>query len=265
MSPSKLTAPAGTEKAGHAVYPEFLSRFYDVIYHQVRDGVDNTFYLEKIRNARGSVLEAGSGTGRLFAGALKNGADIYGIDISPSMIGILKKKLSREQQKRISLQNIVDFRLDKKFGLVIASFRVFMHLTGKMDQLSALNNVWDHLNREGEFIFDVFVPDLKLLQTGMDRVTDFDAEYEPGNRVKRTSSSKPDLVNQILNVTFRFEWNEQEKNYTGEWKTTMRYFFRFELEHLVERSKFRKYRIIGDFLGNELTSDSKEFIVICQK
>ncbi|MGB8490689.1 MAG: class I SAM-dependent methyltransferase, partial [Bacteroidales bacterium] len=216
-------------------------------------------------NTRGSVLEAGSGTGRLFAEALKNGADIYGIDISPSMIGILKKKLSPDQQKRISLQSIVDFRLDKKFDLVIAPFRVFMHLTGKMDQLGALNNIWDHLNPGGKFIFDVFIPDLKLLLTGMDNVTDFDGEFGPGNRVKRTSSSKPEIVDQILNVTFRFDWNEKDKNYSAEWKTTMRYFFRFELEHLIERSKFGKYRIIGDFLGNDLTSDSKEFIVICQK
>jgi hypothetical protein len=45
----------------------------------------------------------------------------------------------------------------------------------------------------------------------------------------------------------------------------MRFFFRYELEHLVERSLFRKYKILGDYKGNELTSQSKEFIVICEK
>ena len=34
------------------LYPEYFARFYDVIYHQVRDGVDNKFYLEKIKNTK---------------------------------------------------------------------------------------------------------------------------------------------------------------------------------------------------------------------
>lgn len=247
------------------LYPGYFARFYDLIYHQLRDGDDSRFYLEKIRNTKGCVLEVGSGTGRLLAEALENGADIHGIDVSPAMLDILKAKLSPINQKRISLQNIVDFRLDKKFDLIIAPFRVLMHLTEKEDQLKALNNVYDHLNKTGRFIFDVFVPSLKPLISGLENVTDFEGEYEPGNKVKRVVSTKPDLINQIINITFRLEWNQGGSNYTREWETPLRYFFRFELEHLIERSKFRTYTIVGDFSGGALTNDSKEFVVTCQK
>jgi len=246
-------------------YPEYFARFYDLIYHQIRDGVDNKFYLGKIKNTKGKVLEVGTGTGRLLIEALENGADIYGIDISPSMLDFLKAKLTPEQRERISLQNIVDFKLDTKFDLIIAPFRVFMHLIEKEDQLKALNNVFDHLSQDGQFIFDVFVPDLKPLITGLNNIIDFEGEYEPGNRVKRIVSTKPDLINQIINITFRFEWNEGPSNYSKEWKTPMRFFFRFELEHLIERSKFKKYGIEGDFMGNGLDHESKEFIITCTK
>lgn len=246
-------------------YPAFFARFYDLIYHQMRDGVDNKFYLDKIGKTKGKVLEVGVGTGRFFTEALKGGADIYGIDISPAMIDIVSSKLDKIQQKRISLQNIIDFRFSKKFDLILAPFRVFMHLTGKEDQLKALNNVYDHLSHGGEFIFDTFVPDLNLLLNGMHNITDFDGEFEPGNRVKRTVTSKPDLLNQILNITFLIEWNEKTSKFRSEWKTTMRYFFRFELEHLIERSQFKEYTILGDFEGNELNNNSKEFILICKK
>jgi len=37
------------------------------------------------------------------------------------------------------------------------------------------------------------------------------------------------------------------------------------LEHLIERAEFKNYKILGDYLGNELSEKSKEFIVICQK
>ncbi len=46
---------------------------------------------------------------------------------------------------------------------------------------------------------------------------------------------------------------------------TGRLFFRYELEHLIERSNFKEYRITGDYLGNELNPKSKEFIIICRK
>jgi SAM-dependent methyltransferase len=247
------------------LYPDYFARFYDLIYHQMRDDTDNLFYLDRIGETKGKILEVGAGTGRLFMKALNNKADIYGIDISPAMLDVLSSKLDPEQQKRISLQNIVDFKLDTKFDLIIAPFRVFMHLTPKAVQLKALNNVCRHLNPGGKFIFDTFVPDLKLLINGMDNVTDFEGEYEPGNKVKRIVSTKPDLLNQVINITFRLEWNEGSSDYQKEWKSSLRYFFRYELEHLVERSQFTEYKILGDFNGNEIKNDSKEFIIICQK
>lgn len=256
------------EKQKHSefnVYPHFFARFYDLIYHYVRDGVDNRFYLDKIKNTRGKVLEVGTGTGRLFTEALENGSDIYGIDLSPAMLDILKTKLSKEQQSRISLQNIVDFRSDFRYDLIIAPFRVFMHLTTKEDQLNALKNVYDNLNPGGEFIFDTFIPDLNMLITGIEGVRDFDSEYEPGNRISRTVTSKPDLINQVLNLVFAIEWNEGEDHFRKEWRSVMRYYFRFELEHLIERSPFESYGIAGDFEGNVLSNDSKEFIVTCIK
>lgn len=252
-----------TENSGQ--YPEFLARFYDLIYHQVRDGVDNLFYLERIRETKGKILEAGVGTGRLFTEALGNGADIYGIDFSPAMLSILNSKLGAGHKNRISLQNIVDFQSEHKFDLIVAPFRVFMHLITKEEQLKALNNVHLHLSEGGKFIFDAFVPDLKMLINGLDNVSDFEGEFEPGNRVKRIVSTKPDLINQLINIIFIIEWNEGHLNYRREWKSSMRYFFRFELEHLIERSHFSQYRIIGDFMGNELNPDSKEFIILCQK
>jgi SAM-dependent methyltransferase len=247
------------------LYPDFFARFYDLIYHQMRDGIDNLFYLNNILKTKGKILEVGTGTGRLFTEALKNGADIYGIDISPSMIEVLKAKLNTDQQKRISLQNIVNFSFNTRFDLIIAPFRVFMHLIFKDDQMKALDNIYSNLNTGGFFIFDLFIPDLKMLVTGLDNVTDFDGEYEPGCRLRRIVTTKPDLINQLINITFRMEWNDKKGDHAEEWNTSLRYFFRFELEHLLERSKFKDFKITGDFMGNELNSDSKEFIILCKK
>lgn len=250
---------------GSYEYPDFLAKFYDLIYHQVRDSIDNEYYQNKIKMTRGRILEAGSGTGRLFLQALRNGADIYGIDISPTMLDILKSKLNKNELHRISLQSITDFRFDQPFDLIIAPFRVFMHLLTKEDQLNALKNVIRHLNRGGRFIFDVFVPDLNYLIKGMDKITDFEGEYEPGKKIRRIVSTRPDIINQIIEVLFHYEWDNNGEILSKEWTTQLRFFFRYELEHLIERAGFSKYNFDGDFEGNSLRQDSKEFIAIREK
>ncbi len=246
-------------------YPDSFARFYDTIYHSQRDGVDNDYFQNEIINTKGKILEVGAGTGRLFINALKQGADIYGLDVSQSMLDVLLSKLSKDHHKRISLQNIIDFSFDFKFDLIIAPFRVMMHLLEKGDQIKALNNVYKHLENNGRFIFDVFVPDLNQLMNGLKNLTDFEGEYEPGKRLKRTVTTNPDLINQIIEVNFRLDWDEDNGTKSSEWILPLRFFFRYELEHLVERSKFREYKISGDYSGNDLNSHSKEFIVTCKK
>jgi len=247
------------------LYPKNFARFYDLIYHQQRDGVDNEYFLNEIVQTKGKILELGVGTGRLFVNALKEGADIYGIDISQSMLAVLNKKLTKEQRKRISLQNIIDFSFNFKFDLIIAPFRVVMHLLEKEKQIKAINNVFEHLNENGRFIFDVFVPDLSQLINGIDNYTDFEGEYYDGRIIKRTISTKPDLINQIIHIKFRLEWDEYNELKHDEWNVSLRFFFRYELEHLVERSHFNRFKILGDYQGNELNQKSKDFIIVCHK
>lgn len=245
-------------------YPDFFARFYDVIYDHVRSSADHDYFLDKILDAKGPVLEVGVGTGRFFIEALNRGADIDGIDISSEMIKVLKQKLPSEHHHRIQIQDICTLKMHRKFDLIIAPFRVFMHLTDVKDQIAALDRVYDHLLPGGTFIFDLFVPNLKMLDEGLDNFNDFSGEYEPGKKLARYSSMQADLINQISHVTFRFVWMEDGHEQTKEWKTDLRFFFRYELEHLLAHSKFSKYNIYGDFSERELTKDSKEFIVVCK-
>jgi SAM-dependent methyltransferase len=246
-------------------YPPAFARFYDTIYHQMRDGIDGEFFLNEIKRSGGKILEIGVGTGRHFINALSQGADIYGIDISESMLGILYNKLQKDQYYRVSQQSITDFSFDFKFDLIIAPFRVMMHLLEKEEQMRAINNVFDHLKSNGRFIFDVFIPDLKQLLKGIENQMDFEGEYEPGKKIRRIVSTSPDLINQIIRVNFHLEWEENNGLIKDDWTLPLRFFFRFELEHLIERTRFTTFKIFGDYNCNELSKDSKEFVLICKR
>jgi SAM-dependent methyltransferase len=246
-------------------YPDFVARFYDVIYKRVRSEVDTEYFMDKILSARGKVLEIGVGTGRFFIDALSKGADIYGIDISKNMINVLKKKLAPENHHRVITGDATHMNLDFKFNLIVAPFRVFAHVLEIKNQILFLNNVYEHLSDKGIFIFDLFVPNPKLMAEGINNLTDFEGEYKPGKKVRRIVSSKTDIVTQLLNVTMKFIWDEDNKQIEKEWSFQMRLFFRYELEHLIKLSKLNLVNIFGDYQENLLNSESKEFIIICKK
>ncbi len=246
-------------------YPSFFSRFYDVIYQDLRNQVDHQYFLEQIRKCNGKVLEIGVGTGRLFIDAWQQGNDIYGIDISESMLEVLREKLPSSDHYRVSNQNMTDFSFHFKFDLIVAPFRVFMHVLEKENQLLALNHIYRYLKRGGRLIVDAFVPDLYLLLEPLTRFKDFDGEYKSGQQLKRFVSTSPELLRQLIHVTFDLEWQDGESLKKERWQVPLRYFFRYELEHLLDRSEFSSYHIYGDYQGGELDESSSEFLVECHR
>ncbi len=245
-------------------YPQYIARFYDVIYSQLRS-VDRDYFRNAILSTRGSVLEIGVGTGRLFIDALRNGADIYGVDLSESMLEQFRKKLGKEHHHRLFHQDARSLQLGKKFNLIVAPFRMFSHLIELDDQLRTLDCIFDHLNPGGRFIFDLYVPDLSILLNGINEQVDFEGEYAPGKKLKRIVSAKADLVRQVSFVTMTLTWDDVTGERTESWHLPMRYFFRYELEHLVHRSKLTLKHIYGDYEKHELGPDSKDYIVVCER
>ena len=247
-----------------STYPEYVARFYDIVYRQVRDAADKPYYVNKLVSGKGPSLEVGAGTGRIFLEALNKGADVYGTDNSAEMLDVLRNKLEPRHHFRIRQGDLVNMELGKRFDLIVAPFRVLSHVVNIDDQIRALNTAYEHLVPGGVFIFDLYVPNLKLLLEGLTPTTDFDGEYAAGKRLKRTVSAVSDLITQITSVVMTFDWEEDEGGEGhGEWAFPMRYFFRYELEHLIARSKLSLKAIYGDFAESPLDSGSKEFLVHC--
>lgn len=112
---------------------------------------------------------------------------------------------------------------------------------------------------------DLYVPDPVMLARGLQDLKDFDKEFSPGNRVSRTVSMHADVVNQVSHVIMTLAWNENDRQFEDTWTSSMRYYHRYELEHLLKLSRLNLNEIFGDFSGNPLSPDSKEFILVCSR
>jgi SAM-dependent methyltransferase len=244
-------------------YPPFVARFYDPIYASLRSGVDHDYFLQEMRAADGPVLEVGVGTGRMFCDALESGVDIFGIDVSETMLSVLRGKLTAEEQSRVRLRDVRNLDLGRTFALIVAPFRVFSHLLTVDDQLAALNAVADHLADRGRFVFDLFSPNYGLLAQPSVRHLDFDGEHGRGESLRRFSSTRNYPASQVNLVTFDYEWTEQGQTHQQSWSFPMRYYFRYELEHLVARSRLELVDIFGDYDGGPITDETRDFVIVC--
>ncbi|MCP4439247.1 MAG: class I SAM-dependent methyltransferase [Aureispira sp.] len=247
-------------------YSATVARFYDLVYDKIRTGVDTQYFMDKILACKGRVLEVGVGTGRFFIEALQKGADIYGIDISAPMLTRLKDKIPQAEWDRVEEQSVTAMQLNGQFDLIVAPFRVFSHLITIEEQLAALESIHQHLKPGGQLIFDLFVPNMVLCAQGKEPHIDFDGEYAPNKKLQRITSFRPNPIEQINHVQMEFIW-EDENNETQKhiWSFDMRYYFQYEIRHLIKRSPLILTNIYGDYDEGNLTAESKDFVVVCER
>jgi len=164
------------------VYDE-MAENYDLIYGDV---LDIDFYLQEAKNARGSVLEIGCGSGRILLKLLEQGVDAYGIDTSQKLLDILKKKAGAKAEGRVFRADMLDFSLDRKFRLIIVPYRVFMHLKSADEMKTALLNFKKHLADGGRIILHLYNPAKDELQM-TEEYHHYDSEENVSSDGKRYS------------------------------------------------------------------------------
>jgi len=98
-----------------------------------------------------SLLELACGTGNLLQHFIDE-YEISGIDISASMLAQAKKKLPNVP---LFEMNMADFKLNRKFDLIICMFDSINHLLSYEDWLKTFSCVRNHLNPGGVFMFDM--------------------------------------------------------------------------------------------------------------
>jgi len=112
-------------------------------------------------------------------------------------------------------------------------------------QLAALAAVRRHLQPGGTFALDVFDP--KLARTALLEEPEHLAVtfHAAGREVQRWDRIERDPSRQVMTIYFRFESAASELCGAGE--VQMRWFYRFELEHLLARAGFTEIQFFGGF------------------
>jgi SAM-dependent methyltransferase len=242
-----------------------ISRYYDAAYrdHPQLAG-DAQFYLQLAHEAAGPVLEIGCGTGRVLLEIARAGFPCTGVEASQSMLSTLRAKpFPRSLRLACSPMQSFDLGSDR-FSLIYSAFRAFQHLYTTQDQLACLARVRQHLAPRGIFAFDVFNPILaRTALTEEPEAEDLRFQLE-GEEIVRYTAIRRDHARQLLHVQNRFERRLGEQVLGSESASLdIRYFFRFELEHLLARAGFDEVEFYGDFRRSPLDGRNG-FVVVAR-
>jgi SAM-dependent methyltransferase len=260
MSPQGDCHNSFTKDTSMTTYnqPTALTRYYDLF--SVGIPGDVAFYMEQARQATGRVLELGTGTGRILIPVAEAGIPITGLDLSPAMLDIARKKIAAlpdDVRKRINLVegDMADFQFETRFNLIMIPFTSFCLLPTPELQRACLMCVNEHLEAGGRLVFSMFDPNIKTMSDHMGslsgavkRLREFD-DPNTGHRVVVYDSRYHDLEAQTVRQEWIFERVDArgmmvDREYTH---ILLRYVFRWELHYLLELCGFEVEALYGDF------------------
>jgi SAM-dependent methyltransferase len=248
-------------------YGSVTAAYYDAAYAVVRGPArDVAFYTELARASGGPVLELACGTGRVLLEIARQGIPCTGIDLSPRMLERLREKGAPPSLKLVQApMQRFDLGQDR-FALIYAAFRGFQHLHTVEDQLACLACVRRHLAPGGVFAFDVFNPKLERMGGSEDPETEGVRFQLNGEEVVRYEQVQRDAGRQLLRVRMRYQRRRGGADLGSQQvEIQMRWFYRYEIEHLLARAGFGEVAIYGDFARSPFAAGSPDIIVVARQ
>ncbi len=134
-------------------YGDF-SRYYDLLGWNLfaRDSAIRLKSFFKLRGEKpAEILDLACGTGELEKSLSKTGIRFTGVDISPGMIGVARKK---NPGAKFIVSDAASVRLERQFDMVLLLFDSANHMRSLPHLKKVFRNARRHLRPGGFFIFD---------------------------------------------------------------------------------------------------------------
>jgi SAM-dependent methyltransferase len=132
------------------------SKYYNLLYKD-KNYLEEYTYIRELLEKHGNgnnknILDIGCGTGKHLSFFKKDGYAVSGVDVSENMICEARKYL--QQEENLLCCKASEFKFNKKFETIISLFHVMSYQTENDELEKVFQNVSEHLEDGGLFIFD---------------------------------------------------------------------------------------------------------------
>jgi SAM-dependent methyltransferase len=240
------------------------AKFYDLFGSKN----DLEFYKELALQNGGKALELGVGTARVAILLARAGVMVFGIDNSVHMLRAARKKVAKEPEavrERVFLKrgDMRNFELKQKFPFIYIPASTFDHNITVEDQMRTLKCVYQHLEENGTFAFDIDQVSLgePEAQWWIDR-----KEIDGKSIVVRSVFKKRDMVRRICNLDIFYDVYEKSKlleKYYEHGEVAI--IFKDEIVRLLEETGFKVVSVYGDFDKSRHQKGSPRIVLVTER
>jgi SAM-dependent methyltransferase len=243
--------------------------YYDLLYRD-KDYPGEARYVHSLLRRHGvsdgSIIELGCGTGKHAEQLGRLGFSVHGLDLSPSMIEIARKRTPADLASRLRFDvgDARSARLDRKFDAAISLFHVASYQTTNEDLAGMLATAAAHLKSGGLFVFDFWY--------GPGVLTD-----PPGERVKNledgviqvTRKARPTLRpnENVVDVHYQVLVKQNRNGMVADIEEThsMRYLFLPEIRWMLQAAGMKLLQAERWMSDAELDCSSWQAVVTAQR
>ncbi len=245
--------------------PTWLARLYDWEHDEFQ--ADAELYVQLARRTGGPVLDLACGSGRILAPLTLAGFEVVGVDRSAAMLERARIRLGASANRACLTHGDMLKRLpDREFPLVLLALDAFGFATDTEQQLALLRAVRRCLPANGLIALDlVRVAPLFDEVQGVPVLQRAGVEPESGaNVVKWMVRTLHPAIQQLeLLSLYDLTWPNGETRRLME-TVQLRYYSRYELEHLLRRVGLAVEAVYGDYDLGELEDASPRLIVLAR-
>lgn len=246
-----------------------IARFYDAENVEMTDDLSMYSALAEIYG--GPILDVGVGTGRVMLHLAQEGHQCVGVDTSPQMIARGEQKVtelpSLAANARFVLGDILTYKGDFPFNMILLPYHTFMHFHDQDTQLKVLEQLKKNLAPSGVMVFDL--PNAgEAFATQDDRAIAMERmfiEPQSGNLVMQQSLNVLNRVTQRLHIT----WIYDEMMKDGTLKRTLapltlRYVFYSEMLLLLRLTGLECVEVYGDYDQGPFEDGCDRMIIVAR-
>lgn len=240
-------------------YNRLSSEVYDLDKPIGQSFGDVEFYLKRLANCKGPILEPATGTGRMIIPLLEAGLSVDGFDSSPDMLKICKANCQKRELKADLFEaNMESFYSNQRYEAIIVPTGTFLLLHKREKSIQTLQNFRDHLRDGGRLIVDL------TLQTDfhIGKISTRTWECENGDVITHENKLvEVDVINQFTISHGRYEkWRDGELIQTELERFPLRWYGVEEFRNILESLGFEGIIISGDYSHGVYPNDHKQVI-----
>ena len=186
-------------------YYGMLAEFWDLFRGDTSNWEDRLFYLDVVKKYGPPVLDVGCGTGRILLDFMQQGIDIDGVDNSPEMLALLKRKAEELNLKpTVHQQEMTKLSLPRKYQTILVPSSSFQLLLDEKLPPIAMDRFYKHLLPGGVLA----MPFMTLWNKGEPLENEFTREVvrpEDGATIRRWQYARFDPDTDLEHTIDRYE------------------------------------------------------------